>query len=104
MSYSLSSYNGNAWSKPMPVINSNNTNFRNEAIRINCSLTEYLNSLTVLTAVNIWGCELTLEELSKTLATKLTKPYTLQYKEKVTSEGEVFNWYLLVVNSSIVQL
>ena len=106
-SYSISKYDkGNkSWSKPLPVVNVNNEGFRNECIRISGTLTEYLNNQTELVSVNIWNCELTLEDLSKALSSKLTKPFILSVKTKVDeSTGETKSWYLLTVNSSIVQL
>lgn len=106
-SYSLSKYDkGNkSWSKPLPVVNVNNESFRNECIRISGTLTEYLNNQTELVSVNIWNCELTMDELSKSLSSKLTKPFVLSTKSKLdNTTGEVKSWYLLTVNSSIVQL
>ena len=104
-SFSLSSYNKDlkSWSKPLPVINANNESFRNECIRINTGMIDYINTLNGLTIVNIWNCDMSIEQLHSMLSSKLTKPFTLSHKSKTSdTDGTVTEWYLLTINSSIV--
>ena len=104
-SFSLSSYNKDlkSWSKPLPVINASNENFKNECIRINTGIIDYINTLNGLTIINVWNCNMSIEQLHSMLSSKLTKPFTLVSKSKVNElDGTIAEWYLLTINSSVV--